>query len=168
LAISIDLGCGNCKSAGRIGFDRGKMKGVDVVCDLDYGVPLKDNSVEEVYTSHFLEHTENYVHLMEEIYRVSKPAAKVKIVVPYYKSILAFQDPTHKHFFTENTFDYFTKDPNRRRPKGSSYGFKCDFKIVYVRLIYIGVFSWLRFIPFRHFLPFNVANQLEALLVAMK
>src|SRR5689334_18726276 len=54
-AARIDLGCGLSKTEGFIGFDRFQLPGVDIVCDLDKGIPLADNSVEYVLASHFLE-----------------------------------------------------------------------------------------------------------------
>ena len=39
--------------------------------------------------------------------------AIVEIIVPHFRSIGAYADPTHKRFFTTSTFDYFEKtNPN--------------------------------------------------------
>jgi uncharacterized protein (DUF2225 family) len=35
------------------------------------------------------------------------PGGRAIIIVPYAKSEGAFADPTHKHFFTERSLDYF-------------------------------------------------------------
>jgi hypothetical protein len=41
---------------------------------------------------------------------MSKSGAIIKISVPYFKSNSAYTDPTHKHFFAETSFKYFTGD----------------------------------------------------------
>ena len=70
--------------------------------------PFEDNSADYIILSHVLEHLDDVVAVMEECYRILKPRGKLEIVVPYYKSKNAFSDPTHKHFFTEKSMDYFT------------------------------------------------------------
>jgi SAM-dependent methyltransferase len=86
------------------------LPGVDVVHDLEWPLPFKDNQFEEVYASHILEHINKFVQLMEELHRVCKPEAKIRIIVPYFASASAFQDPTHVRFFTLKTFNYFLPD----------------------------------------------------------
>ncbi len=112
--LRVDLGCGSNKKAGFLGFDIKKEKGVDYVCDLSKGIPLEDNSVDEVFTSHFLEHVEDYNFMMKEIIRVCKNKAKVEIVLPYYSYIGAVlhshKDNPHRHIFSEAYF--YWKDVN--------------------------------------------------------
>jgi len=40
---------------------------------------------------------------------VLRPGGRVVIQVPYFRSIDAFSDPTHKHFFTAQSLDYFVE-----------------------------------------------------------
>jgi len=86
--------------------------------------PFADNSIEEIIADNILEHLDDVVVVMEELYRVCRNGAIIKISLPYYKSSGAFSDPTHKHFFTENSFQCFTV--------GHEYHFytKAKFKIV--------------------------------------
>lgn len=71
--------------------------------------------------------------------------AIAEIVVPYYASIGAFKDPTHKHFFTEETFRYFSKD----RWYGSEYGFNVNFEILSIAYHYMPPFNFIsRIFPF--------------------
>ena len=105
--IRIDLGCGREKAPGHIGLDLLACSAADLVCDLERGVPLADSSVDRVYANHTLEHVEHLVQLMQDIYRVCRPGASVIVRVPYYASVGAFKDPTHKRFFAEDTFRYF-------------------------------------------------------------
>lgn len=105
--MNIELGCGAFKNPGFKGLDKIPGPGVDIVCDLEDGIPLPDNSVDLVCASHILEHINNLMGLMDEIHRVCKPGADVAICVPHYKSIGAWQDPTHVRAFTELTFSYW-------------------------------------------------------------
>lgn len=120
------------------------LPNVDIVYDLTKGIPLPDNSVNEVYSAHFLEHLEDTVAIMKEIYRVCVPGALVRIKVPYFKSIGAFKDPTHKSFFTEKTFDYFDKDHllNNELPE---YNLGVNFKVE--KISYIWSSPLLRYLP---------------------
>ena len=93
-----------------VGIDIGKLEGVDIVADLNKGIPLKDNSVDMLFSFHFLEHVNDFTRMVEEIHRVVKPNGIVKIRVSYFNCFDAFTDPTHKNFFTERAFDYFSDE----------------------------------------------------------
>jgi predicted SAM-dependent methyltransferase len=58
----------------------------DYVHDLNAGEPLPfaDNEVDNVYTSHTLEHVRHWlvIPLLTDIHRVLKPGGKIRIVVP--------------------------------------------------------------------------------------
>src|SRR3989442_13498144 len=109
--MKLHLGCGTSKLAGFVGADISPLTGVDVLCDLEtHPWPFKDSSVDECCLFNILEHLTDTVHAMEEIWRICTPGAIVRIIVPYYNSPGAFQDPTHVRFFTERTFEYFTED----------------------------------------------------------
>lgn len=142
----INLGGGNTKLEGYLNIDVLALPHVDIVHDLSKGIPLPDNSVEEVYTAHFLEHLENVVFMMQEIYRVSKPGALIKIKVPYFKSIGAFKDPTHKSFFTERTFEYFDKTSS---DKGDLPQYDLGVHFVTEKITYVWSAPWIRYIPFK-------------------
>jgi SAM-dependent methyltransferase len=105
--VVLDLGCGSNKRAGAIGLDRRSEKGVDIVCDLERPLPLMDGVADEIHAHHVLEHVRNLIQLMEEIYRVCRPGAVLRVSGPYYTSRGAFRDPTHVRFLTEDTFQYF-------------------------------------------------------------
>lgn len=108
--IIIDLGCGRRKYPTSTGIDGVKLEGVDIVADLNKGIPLKDDSADMLVSFHFLEHVNDFTRMVEEIHRVVKPNGIVKIRVPYFNCFDAFTDPTHKNFFTERAFDYFADE----------------------------------------------------------
>jgi ubiquinone/menaquinone biosynthesis C-methylase UbiE len=144
--VKINLGSSDRTKEGFLNLDILAAKGVDIVYNLNKGIPLKDDSVTEIYAGHILEHLDDTVKIMEEIYRVCKNGAIVKIKVPYFKSVGAFKDPTHRRFFTEETFYYFNKKERGKRGL-PDYGFKANFEIM--KIAYIWSSSWLRFLPFK-------------------
>jgi ubiquinone/menaquinone biosynthesis C-methylase UbiE len=81
-----------------------------------------------VYADNVLEHLDSIIKPLEEIWRICKNKSKVTILVPLAPSYWSFLDPTHKQFFTFNTFDYFTKE------HVLNYYSKARFKIVYRKI----------------------------------
>ena len=64
---------------------------------------------------------------MNELYRITKPGAKLYIAVPYWNCWEAITDPTHKSSFNEYTFEFF--DPDKERCKNRPYYSIARFKI---------------------------------------
>jgi predicted SAM-dependent methyltransferase len=91
--INIDLGCGNTPATKKdyIGFDIIDF-GQDIVWDIADGIPLPDNSVDLIYSSHFVEHVpaEHINTLIREMIRVCKHGATVKIACPHSDTIEAY------------------------------------------------------------------------------
>lgn len=107
--LKLNLGCGRDIREGYLNIDRVDLKGVDLVYNLDdYPYPFKNDSVEEIQAISMIEHITDLVKFMEELYRICKNNATVVITAPHYRSVTAYADPTHKHFFTPDSFDYFT------------------------------------------------------------
>ena len=134
--VKLNLGCGNRKKEGFINIDSRESVKPDVVWDLEKGLPfdIKFNSVTGVYASHILEHINNIIPLMEVIYWVCKDKAKFYISVPYFKSTLAFSDPTHVRFFTEHSFEYFSQEHRKKNLSRYDYDINCDFKILDIKI----------------------------------
>lgn len=97
---------------------------------------LGDNTISEIYCSHFIEHIgEELIPFMEECFRVLEPDGKAHFEMPYYTSIRAWQDPTHKRPISEFTFHYFNKEWLKSQGIGH-YNIKADFKIEEIRYHY--------------------------------
>ena len=96
---------------GRSSSHHGQWPLYKVVPQLVFSGHIGAITFEEIFMSHVLEHVPDTVRTMEEIYRIASPSAQVIVKVPHYKHSNAFKDPTHVRFFTEETFDYFGKDP---------------------------------------------------------
>ncbi len=108
----VELGCGATKNEGYIGIDRFPLTNVDIVTDLNDGIPLADNSVELIFSSHSLEHFENLPKLVNEIYRVCKHKAIVNILAPYHMETVNLANMYHKQVFNESTFRFYTNEEN--------------------------------------------------------
>lgn len=48
--ICLDIGCGNRKRGNYIGIDKCLLDGVNIGCNVEKGMPIKDNTVDRVYS----------------------------------------------------------------------------------------------------------------------
>jgi len=80
--IHLELGSG--KKRGVDGWTTVDRMGSDINYDLTFGIPLPDNSVEKIYTSHLLEHIpfEALVVFLNECHRVLKVGGLFLVCVP--------------------------------------------------------------------------------------
>jgi len=111
--IKLDVGCGKTCRQGYIGLDKDPTLKVDIVHDLENSpIPIDDGVVDEVYTSHTLEHLSGlgYMHAMNEFWRILKTGGKVEIIVPYFRTKVAVQDPTHRMQFDVDSFKYLDRE----------------------------------------------------------
>ena len=126
--MKLNLGAGGDIKDGWINHDLAYIPGIDVVHDLNkYPWPWPDNSVDEIKIHDVLEHLNDFILAMEEIWRVLKPGGMVYISVPYYNSWSFAADPTHKRGFHEITFRFF--DPESSYCKSRFYYTNARFKI---------------------------------------
>src|SRR3990167_10790402 len=95
--VRLDLACGNNKQKGFVGVDITK-KGTQADIEADLlkftWTFAKDNSVDEVFSSHFLEHIPHgngyhdpFFQFFDELYRILKPGGIARFVVPYFTSV---------------------------------------------------------------------------------
>lgn len=116
----LHLGCGHSKLPGAIGVDVLAHPEVDVVHNLDqYPWPFESNSVDVVFAHSVIEHVDNIVALFEELARILKPGGRIIMTVPYFRCTDSFTDPTHKHFFTSESLNYFIENSGQL----SHYGY---------------------------------------------
>jgi SAM-dependent methyltransferase len=102
---------------------------VDIIWGLDiYPYPFADNSVEKIYCTDFIEHVEDIIKFISELYRICKHGAEIYIESPYYTSIFAWSDPTHKRAINEMTYLFFDK-LWRQASEITSAQSKTDFRI---------------------------------------
>jgi predicted SAM-dependent methyltransferase len=105
----LNLGCGNKRLPDAVNVDCNARVHPDVVHDLNCRPwPFADDSFADVVAYDVIEHCNDVIATMEEIHRVSRKGAIVKITVPHFSCANAYIDPTHKHQFGHSSFNYFT------------------------------------------------------------
>lgn len=160
----LDLGCGQNPKEGFEGVDLYSEKATHKVDLFKFPWPFEDESALEIHASHFLEHVpareveerdivsryddlekqkEAYARLlgqdmlfavMDECWRILLPGEWMTAVVPSGRSSRAFWDPTHRRFFMQETFLYFSQewrqiqglDHYRAR---SNFGVECSHSV---------------------------------------
>lgn len=141
----LNLGCGKDIRQGYVNLDVARIPGVDVVHDVKKTPwPFKESEFDEVLCRHVLEHMEDLMPVLEELFRIAKPDGRIVVHVPYFASPGAFADPTHKRFFTYQTFRYFQPGDNLEHYT------KARFRILELRLKFFtsgGLLSAISFIP---------------------
>jgi hypothetical protein len=116
MGLKLNLGCGETHLDGYINVD--KYGEPDLRHDLEtFPWPWDDNSVSEVCMSHVLEHlgetVKDYKRIMQELYRVCEPNAKIEIAVPHHRHDNFHSDPTHVRAITPLGLSLMSQKNNR-------------------------------------------------------
>ncbi|MVN86718.1 methyltransferase domain-containing protein [Deinococcus sp. HMF7620] len=132
--VRLNVGCGRTILPGWLNLDIQHLPGVDVVADLEAcrttPLPLEDESVDEFLLSHVIEHIRDSLAMMQELYRVATPEARMVIRVPHGASDDAFEDPTHVRQFFQQSFGYFSQPYYWR----ADYGYRGDWEVEQIQL----------------------------------
>src|SRR2546428_430375 len=129
MEMKLNLGCGQKYLAGYVNCDCVTDVKADRYFDLNLmPYPLESGCADGILMDNVLEHLDIIPRVMEELHRVLKTGGRLRIYVPYAKTDWALQDPTHKHFFTEKSMNYFIE--------GDPYNFysRCRYRIIHARL----------------------------------
>ena len=132
----LDLGCGPFgKLQGSIGVDIKAAPHVDLVHDLDvYPYPFNENQFDHIEMSHILEHIREPSRAMNEVYRIARPGASIRIVTPHYSSQLSYGDLTHYHHFGYVTFTQLCRE-ERFRMKSFKLIFSDFYRVLGISLL---------------------------------
>lgn len=97
----LDVGCGpHSKKEGAIGLDIRQAPHVDVVHDLNvFPYPFADSEFDWIEASHIIEHLDRPLNFLNELHRLAKNGATVRIITPHYTSQLSYGDFEHFHHF---------------------------------------------------------------------
>ena len=79
--MKLNLGSSSNKYEGWTNIDYLEDVGADIVADVT-ALPMADNSVDEIWASHVLEHTKIEDRALEEWFRVLKPGGRITVAVP--------------------------------------------------------------------------------------
>lgn len=141
----LNLGCGKDIKKGYINADIVQSEGVDNNFDFNiFPYPFSSNEFDEILADNILEHLDDIPKVMKELHRISKPGGHLRIIVPYYNCYGAYNDITHKHYFSHLSFDPFYKKNAR-----GNYFIKEEFalkkfKLIPTRLGKVFLFDFLR------------------------
>ena len=126
----LNLGCGHKKRDGFINADIRKDIEADLIFDAVDGLPVKDNSLNEIMAFDFLEHLPlgKTIFLIEEVWRALKSGGKFEHFTPSTEGNGAFQDPTHLSFWNLNSWLYFSETQINKE-----YGIKARFRVEVLR-----------------------------------
>ena len=103
--LKVDMGGGIHPMPGYLTLDK---ENADILCDLNDGIPLPDNSVGVLNASHILAQLKDPIKSMREIHRVLADGGWAMIQVPSTDGRGAWQDPTHVSYWNEHSFWYYT------------------------------------------------------------
>ncbi len=107
----LDVGCGMNKHEGAIGLDNNPKTGADVIHDLgELPYPFPDNEFDTVVSNHAAEHVPDLMAFVTELYRITKPGGRIKLVTPHYTNPDWANDPTHRNHINSYTFNTFIPD----------------------------------------------------------
>ena len=166
----LDVGCGSAKTPGAVGLDISPDTDADIVHDLDrFPYPIADASFDQILLQDVLEHVSEPLRLFEELHRIARPGARVLLRTPHFSSLLAYSDPTHRHYFSALAIHSFAE------PRFAHYT-SARFRVVWLRLdlwlpfrvLGIGVLANRLTEPYERYLAFrfptmNIRAELEVL-----
>ncbi len=119
-SVKLHIGSGRTRIAGFVNIDQ--IPDCDLQLDLNKEpLPFADDSVDCVFTFHALEHFENYLFVLGEIWRVLRHGGRLLVAVPYVTlSEYNLVNPYHKQHFNEHSFAFFEvgrlKECQREQP----------------------------------------------------
>ena len=111
--MKLNLGCGRDLKEGYINLDVVDYGGNQIHDLNSFPYPFEDNTFDEIYASHVLEHLNNFYNSITELYRISKPNAILIVYAPFFLNTKYFGDPDHKIPFSIRTFDNYEYIGNR-------------------------------------------------------
>jgi ubiquinone/menaquinone biosynthesis C-methylase UbiE len=126
----LNLGCGKDIKKGYINVDITEFEGTDKTFDFNhFPYPFSDNEFDEIYSDNVLEHLDDLTMVMKELHRITRAEGTIRIIVPYYNCYGAYNDITHKHYFSHLAFEPFYKKSN------ANYFIKEKFELKKIKLI---------------------------------
>jgi SAM-dependent methyltransferase len=163
----VNIGAGMTYIPGFINVDISEKAQVTLDLSKDK-LPMKDNSVDIVFSYHTLEHIPDYLHVLSEIHRVLKHGGRFLLGTPYVTlTEYHLVNPYHLHNFNEYSFDFFDNSKMKGLAEENN---TILFKKIFHRYHYIGAFrimptflkTWCR----RHLM--NVVRKIDFGLIAIK
>jgi SAM-dependent methyltransferase len=134
----LDVGCGTRKYPGAVGIDMSERTEADLVVDLDdppYEA-LDSDSFDQILCQDVMEHVRDPFAVMRELHRIGRAGARIHIRTPHFSSVLAYSDPTHRHYFSAMAVESLAEP-------GFAHYTDVRFRVVDVSLDFWTPFRWL-------------------------
>jgi predicted SAM-dependent methyltransferase len=130
--MNLYLGAGRDRVEGWTHLDMYPFEGIDIVADVTKGIPVKDSTVDKVFTRDFMEHlpSENKVFVINEIWRVLKDGGTMEHWIPNAGSRNDYGSPSHLSHWNLQQFEHFDIDSYRYRVDHEYEGFVGKFQKV--------------------------------------
>lgn len=132
------MGCGKDLKKRYINVDYKPHKGVDLVFNIEDNWPLKDNIADFILFDNVLEHLSDPLKALKEAYRVCKSNAKIKIIVPHFKSPGAAR-PDHKTIWSKTSLNPWLM--SREEKSGGLEG-ESLFELLNLKVTHRHPFAW--------------------------
>lgn len=97
-----------------------------------------ERKISFAYSSHFVEHVPDFMQFFVDLYEAMEDQALAVILTPYWSSVRAFQDPTHRQSISKERYDYLSRKV-RKRETADHYLPDVDFEHAYAP-----VYRWNR------------------------
>ena len=145
----INLGCGFLKLDGFENVDFSDICKPDKIVDLNKKKwDLPSDTYDHIVAKDILEHLDDLVNAIKEMYRISTHGAVWEISVPHHRCDHAFDDPTHKNVITAKTFKLFDMRSNidliQRKFSESYLGLQHKIDIEVCEVKYDFTADWLK------------------------
>jgi predicted SAM-dependent methyltransferase len=107
----LDMGCGRSKIPGALGMDVDPQSQADIIHDLNqYPYPVKENTFDQIFAKHIIEHLDNPRGFLKEVHRILKPGGVAFIETPHFSCRVAYSEPEHKLFYSYYMFVHLLSD----------------------------------------------------------
>jgi predicted SAM-dependent methyltransferase len=126
--LKLNLGCSDNHMAGYLNVD--VCQPCDLVADLNQPWPWETSSVDAINAWDCFEHLWDKRHTMNECHRVLKPGGNLDLFIPTTDGRGAFQDPTHRSYWTPNDLFYFCEEYVEWARFRVAYGITARFKVI--------------------------------------
>lgn len=121
----LNFGCGTNILKGFVNVDVQKAPQIDKSFNFEkFPYPLEDNTFDYIIADNVLEHLSHLDKVVEELWRISKPNAKIRVIVPYWNASGMYQDWTHVNFMNEVAVKHLFLNP----------GYKYDKRVLFKNL----------------------------------